>query len=265
VEALGEVLRDPGTFWGIAAEAAKALGNARTESARRELLEALKTVRNRKVRTTVCEALSNFRGDREVMGALAAVLEDSTEGYYTRQAAAASLGKVGREEAREILLKHIDDPSHNNVITAGCLRGLAEIGDEESLKVVMRYTEDDRPSHVRAVAVSLLGRFPGRREVIERLRELSRDESYRVRRAVVAACSELVTPQVLGILNQMAENDQYEMVRRAARDAAEKVRKALERGTEYKALREEVERLREENRRMMERIAAISRPVEVKG
>ena len=265
VEALGEVLRSPGTFWGIAVEAAKALGNARTESAKRELLEALKEVRNKKVRTAVCEALSNFRGDRKVIRTLTAVLEDPTEGYYTRQAAASSLGKVGREEVRELLLKHIDDPSHNNVITAGCLRGLAEIGDEESLKVVMRYTEEDKPSHVRAVAVSLLGRFPGRREVIERLRELSRDESYRVRRAVVAACSELFTPQVLGILNQMAEQDTYEMVRRAARDAAEKVRKALERGTEYKALREEVERLREENRKMLERIAAISRPFEVKG
>jgi aminopeptidase N len=50
----------------------------------------------------------------------------------------------------------------------------------------------------------------------------------------------------------MAEQDPYEMVRRASRDAAEKVRKALERGTEYKALREEVERLREEIRRSSE-------------
>ncbi|MEM0451453.1 MAG: HEAT repeat domain-containing protein [Nitrososphaerota archaeon] len=265
VEALGEVLRSPKTFWGVAVEAAKALGNARTESARRELLEALRTVNNKKVRTAICEALSAFKGDREVIEALTSVLEDPKEGYYTRQAAASSLGKVGGESVRGLLLRHIDDPSHNNAITAGCLRGLAEIGDEETLRVIMRYTEDDRPSHVRAVAASLLGRFPGRREVIERLRELSRDESYRVRRAVVAACAELITPQVIGILNQMAESDPYEMVRRAARDAAEKVRKALERGTEYKALREELERLREENRRMMERIAALSRPVEAKG
>lgn len=264
IEALYQVLTDGEVFWGLAAEAAKALGATRSEMAKERLLSALRTIRRPKVRTAVCEALANFRG-RDVAEALRSVLRDANEGYYTRQAAATSLGKAGDESDIDELTAHLQDPSHNNAITIGCLRGMAEIGGERALEVVMEYTMRDKPSHVRAAAASLLGRFPGRREVIRRLEELASDESYRVRRAVVAACAELVTPKVLPILNRLAETDPYEMVRRDARDAAERVRKSLERGTEYKVLREELEKVREENRRLVDRMAALSRLVELKG
>jgi aminopeptidase N len=50
-----------------------------------------------------------------------------------------------------------------------------------------------------------------------------------------------------------------------ARDAATRVRKSLERGVEYKELREEVERLREENRRLVERVSVLAGAIETKG
>ncbi|MCS7117904.1 MAG: M1 family aminopeptidase [Thaumarchaeota archaeon] len=264
IDALGNVLVDGEVFWGLAAEAAKALGSSRSESAKERLISALKVVSRPKVRLAICEALSNFRG-RDVAEALKSVLRNGAEGYYTRQAAAHSLGKSGDESDLEVLIAHLDEPSHNNAITNGCLRGIAEIGGERALEIVMKYTARDKPSHVRASAASLLGRFPGKREVLKRLGELATDESYRVRRGVVAACSELASPQVLPILNRIADSDPYEMVRRDARDAAERVRKSLERGTEYRVLREELEKIREENRRLIDRMAALSKVVELKG
>ncbi|MEM4206402.1 MAG: hypothetical protein QXQ43_03900, partial [Nitrososphaerota archaeon] len=83
--------------------------------------------------------------------------------------------------------------------------------------------------------------------------------------AVVAACKELMTPETLTILDKMAENDLIEMIRRSARDAAEKIRKNLEKGVEYKALREELERIKEENRRLLEKVSLISKVAEHKG
>jgi aminopeptidase N len=216
------------------------------------------------VRRAICEALGNYRGG-EVFEALRKVLEDGEESYYVRQAAAISMGKIRSSGAAEELVRHIDTPSHASAITVGVLRGLAEIGSEEALRVIMRYTEEDKQTPARAAAVASLGRFPSRREVYDRLRELARSPNYRVRQAVIAACRELLSAEALQILEDIAQNDVYEMNRRSARDAAERVRKSLERGVEYKELREEVERLREENRRLVERVSILAGALELKG
>jgi aminopeptidase N len=262
VEALSQaMLKDD--FWGVAAEAAKALGETRTEMAREALLSALSSVKHPKVRRAICDALGNYRDDR-VCDALKKVLADVDESYYVRQSAAISLGKMRREDVYDYLLKFINEPSHNYAITIGVLRGLAEIGDERCLKTILEYSYEDKPNIVRSAAIMSLGKFPGRREVIKVLQEYSRDENYRVRQAVVAACKELMAPEVIPILEKMAENDLMEMVRRSARDAAEKIRKNLEKGVEYKALRDEIERIREENRRLAERISLLGRVPEHK-
>jgi aminopeptidase N len=52
----------------------------------------------------------------------------------------------------------------------------------------------------------------------------------------------------------MAEKDLNERVRRSAREVAKKIRDHLEKGVEYKSLREELEKIREENRRLAERL-----------
>ncbi|MEM0382073.1 MAG: M1 family aminopeptidase [Nitrososphaerota archaeon] len=262
VEALKKCVVGDG-FWGVSAEAARALGEIRSEGAKKALLEALEVVTNAKIRRPICEALGNYRG-REVAEALSRVLSNNEESYYVRQAAAISLGRTREEGVHDILLKHIDTPSHASAITAGVLRGLAELGGEEALKIILKYSEDDRPSTVRAAAVASLGKFPGRREVVEALRRYSRDPSLRVRRSVVAACRELLSGEVLGILEDIAQNDAYEMVRRVARDAAERVRKSLERGVEYKELREELERIKEENRKLVERVSILAGAIEAK-
>lgn len=250
-------------FWGVGAEAAKALGEARTEQARDALLRCLGEVTHPKVRRAVCEALGNYRG-RFVAEALRSVLLNSDESYYVRQAAAISLGKTREEWAREVLMSVIDAPSHNYAVTTGVLRGLGELGGDESMKVIINYAGPGRPSLVRSAAITTLGKFPGRREVHDLLAEYAADENYRVRRAVVAACRELLAPEVLPILERMSM-DVYEMIRRAARDAAEKIRRHMEKGTEYKALREEIEKIREENSRLLERIALIAKGAEMKG
>ncbi|MEM4288391.1 MAG: hypothetical protein QXV97_06245, partial [Candidatus Caldarchaeum sp.] len=83
---------------------------------------------------------------------------------------------------------------------------------------------------------------------------LSKDSSERVRHAVVAAARELLDHRLLTMLDTMAEKDLNERVRRNAREVAKKIRDHLEKGVEYKALREELDKIREENRRLADRI-----------
>jgi len=263
IEALTESLLRDG-FWGVAVEAAKALGETRSEMAEESLLKALNNIRHPKVRRAICEALGNFR-DEKACDMLKNILANDDESYYVRQSAAISLGKMRREELYDYLMNFISVPSHNYSITIGVLRGLGELGGDKSLKTLLEYSSSDRPTLVRSAAILSLGKYPGRREVIKILEDLSRDENYRVRQAVVAACKELMTPETLTILDKMAENDLIEMIRRSARDAAEKIRKNLEKGVEYKALREELERIKEENRRLLEKVSLISKVAEHKG
>jgi aminopeptidase N len=110
------------------------------------------------------------------------------------------------------------------------------------------------PTPVRVAATVGLAKFPGRPEVVEHLTKLSEDGNERVRHAVVAAARELMDPKLLPVLDRMAERDLNERVRRTAREVAKKIRDHLERGVEYKLLREELEKVREENRRLSERL-----------
>jgi len=254
VEILSEALEAEG-FWGIQAEVARALGKIGGDGAKRALLNALKKIDNPRARRAVVEALGNFRGDEEVARALLAVLSSSSETYYVRASAASSLGKTRVGWAYGELVKYLDTPSHVEIITRGVIQGLASLGGEESLKVIFSYLERDRHTMVRATAANSLGKFSGRRDVVERLIEVVRgDPSHRVRMAAISAMEELKYPEFLDVLAEVSEKDPVGFVRRRAREASKRIRDHMEKGVEYKQLREEIERIREESRRLIEKI-----------
>ena len=260
VEALERaVLSD--SFWGVSAAAARALGEIRSDDALAALLRCAEQVKHPKVRNAVAEALGNFKERKEAAEMLKKILTNRNESYYVRMQAAISLGKIKLEEYRIELVNALGESSHNNVITSGALHGLAEIGGDESLKIIMEHTKLGKPNTVRIAATVALAKFPGRREVYERLAELSNDRYDRVRYAVVNAAREMMDPKLLPLLDKMAEQDLLERTRRAAREAAKKIRDYMEKGTEYKTLREEIEKIKEENRKIADKLARL----EVKG
>ncbi|AET34248.1 M1 family metallopeptidase [Pyrobaculum ferrireducens] len=256
VEALGKALGD--RFWGVAAEAARALGEVGTELAVAKLMEAYPKVLHPRVRRAIVEALGASRR-REVGEFLDRVLHDLGESYYVRAEAARALGKVKWEFAEHSLKKALEYPSHVDVIKRGALEGLAELGTEDALKIVLRHAEPDMPTPVRASAVQALAKFGPRREVVEALRRYMRDENFRVRYAAVTAALELLDPKLMPDLHERAEQDVDGRIRRVAREIVEKLRKFMERGAEYQKLREEVEKLREEYRRLADRVARLER------
>jgi aminopeptidase N len=242
-------------FWGVQAEIARALGKIGGEDAKRTLLTALKRVENPRARRAVAEALGNFRGDEEVARALLEILSNPGETYYVRASAATSLGKTRVGWAYGELVKYLDTPSHVEIITRGVIQGLSHLGGDESLKIIDRYLELDKHTMVRVAAASSLGRFPGRGDVVEKLVEVAkRDPSHRVRIAAISAMEEIKSPGFLEVLDELADRDPIGFVRRRAREAAKRIRDSLEKGAEYRQVREDLERLREESRRILEKI-----------
>ncbi|MDW8084112.1 MAG: M1 family aminopeptidase [Candidatus Caldarchaeum sp.] len=253
VETLERVVKnDP--FWGVRYRAAKALGEIRSEEAKAALTGLLNSVTNPKVRKGIVEALGVFEKDMRVFEALRKVVENPDESYYVRQSACISLGRLKVDESVSVLRKALYVQSHAHVIQSGAVQGLAETGLDEAYKLVVERVGKDFPTPVRVSATVSLAKYPEKKEVYDLLEKLSEDSSERVRQAVVAAARELMDPRLLKTLDKMAEKDLNERVRRNAREVAKRIRDNLERGVEYKALREEVEKVREENRRLLDRL-----------
>jgi aminopeptidase N len=258
VEALARVVeRDP--FWGVAVEAANALGKIGGSLAKGELIRLLKLVTHPRVRRSIVDALGNFRGDSEVAKVLLSIAKDDKESDYVRYAALVSLGKLRIRDLEGELMKALEYGGFNFILTQGAVRGLGELGTDDAFKVVLNYTEPDKPTLVRAAAVMALSGFIDRREALNRLIELARDEQFRVRYAVVAVADEVKHPALLPMLDDLASRDPDGRVRRLAREVAKRIRDQLERGVEYQRLREELEQVREEHRRLMEEIGRLER------
>ncbi|HII46466.1 M1 family metallopeptidase [Pyrobaculum aerophilum] len=256
VNALAKAVGDK--FWGVAAEAARALGEIGTEEAMAKLTEAFKKSLHPRVRRVIVEALGNTKR-KEAGEFLDKILHDAGESYYVRAEAARALGKVKWEFAEFSLKKALEYPSHLDVIKRGALEGLAELGTEEALKIVLRHAEPGMPTPVRVSAVQSLAKFGPRKEVIDALKRYMRDDNFRMRYAAVTAALELLEPRLLQDLQERAEQDIDGRIRRVAREIVEKIKKSMERGAEYQKLREEVEKLREEYRKLLDRIARLEK------
>src|SRR5205085_11622467 len=95
VQALARALASD-VFWGVRAEAAKALGRARAAGAYEALVKGLED-RDSRVRSATCEGLGELR-DARAAEVLRRVLEGD-DSYYARAEAAKAIGRIGGERA----------------------------------------------------------------------------------------------------------------------------------------------------------------------
>ncbi len=250
---LRNILLNKEEFWGVRATAVKTIGAIGGEKALDILIEAEEKVTNKKVRRAIAQSLGEFK-EAKAAETLKKILEDKEESYYVRASAAESLGKTKYSEATEILLSEINTPSHNHVITRGVLKGLAEIGSDEALKILIRYTDKLKPTLIRIDAIASLGNFPKNKDAYEVIKHALRDENVRIRSAAVLAIKKLMDPEFLPELDRISSTDLFHSLRRRAREVATKIRESLEKGTEYVKLREEIEKLKEEQRLLLDRV-----------
>ncbi len=241
-------------FWGVIVEEAKALGEIGTDEALNALLGVETKIKHPKARRAIASALGNFKEERAAE-TLIKILNDENESYYVRKEAATSLGKTRYEKAFEVLRGKLNVPSHNYSIPSGALLGLSELSTEKSLEIILEYTSKENPTTLRATATQCLGQYPSNKKVYDKLKELAKDENFRVRRAVLLAIETLMDPKLLTLLETMYKTDLDNRVKRGARELSRKIKEFMEKGAEYKRLREELDKVKEENRRILDKIS----------
>lgn len=249
-------------FWGVLAEAAAAIGATRAAWARAMLIEAL-SHRHPKVARAAATALGNFR-DPEVAGALIPIAQNHAS-YFVRAAALTALGKTRDVRAFDVLASATKHRSWNGVIESGAVQGLAELADDGALPLVLDSCRPEQGEALRRAGVAALGRIGAlvesqRTRIVEELREKLDDDSFLVALDAVAAAETLGDVRLLAALDRLSEQAFDGRLRRDAMEAAIRIRKGAKVPTQVTGLRDDIDELRQQQRRLQEQISAFARP-----
>jgi len=257
IAALGKAARED-KFWGVQAEAAKALGSIRSNAALDELI-ASAGVPHPKARRAVLRALGEFRDERAAE-ALRRVVERGDESYYAEAAATAALGKTRSQAAFEALRRSLDKDSQNDVIRAAAFEGFGSLRDTRAVPIAMEWSRYGGPPYARGQAAAALGKLGlvapehEKEDIIDHLVRLLDDPWLRTQRAAIDALEELKATKALPHLEQLVTRALDDRIVRAARVAIQKIREGADKGEEVKKLREEVDKLADENRELRDRL-----------
>jgi aminopeptidase N len=259
-EALRSALTsDP--FWGVAAEAAAAAGATRAPWARTLLVGAIGHA-HPKVRRAVASALGNFR-DAAVSEALIPVAKND-ESYLVRAAALVALGRTRDARAFAVLQAAAKERTWNDTVEGGALRGLAELGDARAMPIAIESARIGNPDGLRRAAVAAIGRIgelveAERLHAVEAIDERLDDAAFLVQISALSAAESLGDARLLSTLDRLSHAAFDGRVRRDAMEAAIRVREAAKVPGQVSAMRGDIDELREEQRKLQEKIETLSR------
>lgn len=260
-EALGAALKaEP--FWGVRVEVARALGKVKNAAAKRFLFDGLQDV-SPKVRRAVAEALGEFRGDAEVDGVLADFLA-SEQHYFTRGEAARSLGKNRGPRAFAAIEGALVHDAWGDVIRSGALSGLAQLRDARGIEIAKEQARYGRIHQGRAAAVSALAKLaeehPARKpEIVDFLIEQTEKPGFRVQLALALALGSLKDARAIPALERLAAREPDGRIKRYVREAIQQIAAGSRPEDAVRALRDDLEKLREENRVLKDRIEKLEK------
>ncbi|HEV7178481.1 MAG TPA: HEAT repeat domain-containing protein, partial [Candidatus Baltobacteraceae bacterium] len=247
-------------FWGVLDEASAALGATKAPWAREILTDALAHP-HPKVRRAAASALGSFRSADAAQVLIAAAQSDPS--YFVRAAALASLGKTRDVRAYDILREAVMQRSWNGTVEAGAVRGLAELADARAVDAIIEATKLGRDEGLRRAAVASIGRSgevvgEARTKVADVLNGLLDDPMFLVQLAAIAAAESLEDQRLLGTLDRLSSNAFDGRVRRDAMEAAMRIREGQKVPSQVSAMRSDLDLLREEQRKLQEKIEALS-------
>ncbi|HEY7358571.1 MAG TPA: HEAT repeat domain-containing protein, partial [Ktedonobacterales bacterium] len=191
--------------------------------------------------------------------------------YFVEGAAARALGQTRTAGAFDALVAASERPSWNEVIREGVFQGLAALGDPRAAPVLVGWLDRAKPIQARAAAARALGALASdhrldsgeaRQQMVQGLLGALDDPWPPVRGSAARALGSMRESGALEALDQMASRELDGIFVRAARLAARDIREGKQPADEVRQLRNDFDAMKEENRKLRERLEALAARLE---
>jgi aminopeptidase N len=240
--------RDP--FWGVRLEAVKQLGTLNKDDVRAALVQAAQQDEKSFVRREAVQALGKFAGDEVKQTLRRTIAQDKS--YETVADALRALVKVDRENCRADLLAALDQSSQNAVILKAATDGLIELRETSAVDPLKQKLAGKLRPDERVVAISALARLkPDDAALMDQLKAELDNDRRNVRRTAMEALVSIGAPDSIAWLQARRAKEENPGAVRAIDEALEKLRSAQKPLVD---VQKEVDRLRDENRKLEERL-----------
>jgi aminopeptidase N len=248
-------------FWGVLEQAADALGKTQAPWAQR-LLQKHLSHDHPKVRRAVAAALGAFRNAEAADALLVPAKGDAS--YFVQAAALHALGKTRDARAFDILASAVRTSSWNGTVESGAARGLGELADPRATGLLTDASTAGRDESPRRAALAALARTgelleSERRAAIEAIGVCLDDPMFLVQQSAIVATETLPDKRFLPILDRLSQSGFDGRIRRDAAEAAIRIRESEKVPSQVTRLRMDLDALREEQRKLQEKIETLSR------
>jgi HEAT repeat protein len=161
-------------------------------------------------------------GDTEIIATLHRLLNDSS--YIMVARALRALSKADPANAKQILIDHLDMPSHRDAIASTALSALSDVDTVRGREEALRRVKYGNPQPLRGSAVAILRRLAtrGKGDPVM-FRPLLNDRNVWLRMSAINAMGDCGGESDLARLDDIAA-DTKNPAANAARKAAQKIR-----------------------------------------
>lgn len=261
---IGRVL-DEDPFWGVQAEAARALGNLRTPHALEILLGAV-GVKHPKARIAVVGALGNFPAPAAA-DALRRIVEKGDPSWFVEAMASAALGRTRQPGVEQTLREALGKPSWHDLIATHAALGLAAARDESAVDDILAIGADRRRYwNCRLTALRALAELGAARpaltpRIAEELPRFLDDPAILVATRAASAIVSLGHESGVAALRRAALATSDPRQAQGYLMAADELASQRKRGEDVDRLRDDLEKLRGEAKEMKEALRKLEEKV----
>ncbi len=273
IAALSEALQQD-DFWAVRSACASSLAKIKSQTALNALLAAAKSEKHPKALRSVVAALGAFKAPERANEAKAAaealehIIKHGAKSYQVEAEAAISLGKTRVPQAQAILSKHTGASGWQEIVSKGAMLGLAKLGTPEAAEVLTGIlTDPSKPMLQRDGAAMALRSLLAEDKIaadsaahiaIREALVMALDDPWvRARTFAALALLQLNDPATIPALENHITRELESRPRRYMRQAVLAIRAGNKTEAESKKLRKDVEELREDNRKLRERITIL--------
>ncbi len=264
-------------FWGVRVAAANALGTIGSEKTQAILLRALRELDARtfpRVRAAVASTLGQFQVPQQTAlaersaEALSALLKEGDISYRVEAAAASALGRTRATGTIDLLIGLLDRPSWNDMLQQAIFRGLGASGEDRVVDIIATNLADTqrRPTFRVGAAAGMMAVAGNRHLYSEEARQRAvtalchavEHDTWEVVKTVSASALEAFgEKRAVPALERAASREPDASVRRRMRRAAQKLNTGDRTDDQLKQLRQDLDQLREENRKLKEQMGSL--------